>query len=122
MQLKAPKTEASKAAPKLRVLPKPDPTDQGKWLESLESVLELAFKSQTAERTSGFLNRLTERLREQGVEAPRVVSTPYINTIPVEKQAPFPGDLKMERRLKSYARWNAMAMVVNANRAHSGLG
>ena len=65
---------------------------------------------------------LTNRLREEGVEGPRVVSTPYINTIPPERQAPFPGDWEMERRLKSYVRWNAMAMVVNANRAHSGLG
>ena len=49
-----------------------------------------------------------------------MVSTPYINTIPPENQAPFPGDWEMERRIKSYARWNAMAMVVNANRDHSG--
>ena len=56
------------------------------------------------------------------MEAPRVVSTPYVNTIPAEKQAPFPGDWEMERRIKSYVRWNAMAMVVNANREHSGLG
>jgi pyruvate dehydrogenase E1 component len=68
------------------------------------------------------LEKLSERLREQGIEAPRVVSTPYINTIPEEKQAAFAGDWEMERRLKSYARWNAMAMVVNANRAHGGLG
>ncbi len=56
------------------------------------------------------------------MDAPRVVSTPYLNTIPAETQAPFPGDWAMERRIKSYVRWNAMAMVVNANRAHSGLG
>jgi len=45
-----------------------------------------------------------------------------VNTIPADKEAPLAGDIEMERRLKSYARWNAMAMVVNANRAHSGLG
>ena len=69
-----------------------------------------------------FLGSLTDRLREEGLEAPRVVGTSYVNTIPFEKQAPFPGDWEMERRLKSYVRWNAMAMVVNANRRHSGLG
>lgn len=93
-----------------------------KLLESLESVVEFALKNQEPGTTSRFLGNLTERLREEGIEAPRVVSTPYLNTITLDKQAPFPGDWEMERRLKSYVRWNAMAMVVNANRAHSGLG
>ena len=48
---------------------------------------------------------------------PHVVSTPYVNTIPAEKQAAYPGDWQIERRIKSLIRWNAMAMVVNANRA-----
>ena len=51
-----------------------------------------------------------------------MVSTPYLNTIPAEKQAVFPGDWEMERRIKSYIRWNAMAMVVNANRKHNKKG
>jgi pyruvate dehydrogenase E1 component len=106
----------------LRVLPKPESGDEGKWLESLESVLEFALKNQGPERTSRFLENLVSRLRDHGVEAPRVVTTPYVNTIPFDKQAPFGGDWEMERQIKSYVRWNAMAMVVNANRAHSGLG
>jgi pyruvate dehydrogenase E1 component len=53
---------------------------------------------------------------------PRVVSTPYCNTISVEEQPVYPGDRELERRIKSYIRWNAMAMVVNANREHHGLG
>jgi pyruvate dehydrogenase E1 component len=93
-----------------------------KFLESLESVVEFALKSQGPGKTTRFLGNLADRLREEGVEGPRVVSTPYVNTIPPEKQAPFPGDWEMERRIKSYVRWNAMAMVVNANRTHSGLG
>jgi pyruvate dehydrogenase E1 component len=93
-----------------------------KLLDSLESVVEYTLKKQQPGTTSRFLGNLTERLREGGIEAPRVVSTPYLNTIPANKQAPFPGDWEMERRIKSYVRWNAMAMVVNANRAHSGLG
>jgi pyruvate dehydrogenase E1 component len=117
-KVKLPKKEKN-PAPELRILPQPD---QEKWLDSLESVLEFALKNQGPQQTSRFLDSLTERLREQGLEAPRVVSTPYINTIPPERQADFPGDWEMERRIKSYVRWNAMAMVVNANRAHSGLG
>jgi len=108
--------------PELRVLPSANDGDSEKWLESLESVLEFALRNQGPEKTARFLEHLTGRLREQGVEAPRVVSTPYVNTIPTDKQAPFPGDWEMERRIKSYVRWNAMAMVVNANRAHGGLG
>ena len=50
------------------------------------------------------------------------VVTPYINTIPADKEASYPGDRSMERRIKSYVRWNAMAMVVTANRIHDGLG
>jgi pyruvate dehydrogenase E1 component len=108
--------------PELRVLPSPEPKPEEKWLESLETVTEHVLKDQGAQKTAGFLQGLTDRLRGRGIEVPRVVSTPYINTIPAEKQAPFPGDWEMERRLKHLVRWNAMAMVVNANRAHSGLG
>src|SRR5207247_7149437 len=121
-KVKLPKREAKSSPPELRVLPKPESTDEGKWLDSLESVLEFALKSQGPEKTARFLEDLTARLRQQGVEAPRVVSTPYLNTISSGQQAPFPGDREMERRIKSYVRWNAMAMVVNANRKHSGLG
>src|SRR5262249_1016437 len=112
------------STPELRVLPKPKPNheEESKWLESLESVVEFALKGQGPQTTARFLNGLTERLRLQGIETPRVVSTPYLNTIPADKQEPFPGDREMERRIKSYARWNAMAMVVNANRKHNGLG
>ena len=95
---------------------------EGKWLASLEDVVEYALRHQGTERAARFLADLSGRLRAEGVEAPRVVQTPYVNTIPVEEQAPFPGNWEMERRIKSLVRWNAMAMVVNANREHSGLG
>ena len=104
------------------MLPEPEQTEEERWLESLETVLEHALKDQGPQKTARFLDGLTTRLRARGVEVPRVVSTPYINTIPADKHAPFPGDWEMERRIKSYVRWNAMAMVVNANREHSGLG
>ncbi|MDB6066235.1 MAG: Pyruvate dehydrogenase component [Pedosphaera sp.] len=92
------------------------------WFESLEPVVELMLKSQDPLKTTRFLDKLVTRLRESGVKVPQVVSTPYINTIPVEKQPPYPGDWKTEVRIKSYIRWNAMAMVVNANAIHDGLG
>ena len=85
-------------------------------------VVEHALRSQSTGAPSKFLEILTNRLKASGIEPPRIVSTPYLNTIPVEKQAPFPGDWEMERRIKSLVRWNAMAMVVNANRKHNGLG
>jgi pyruvate dehydrogenase E1 component len=82
-----------------------------KWSQSLQSVFELALESQGPERTARLLEKLTEQLRS----APQGVHTPYLNTIPPEQQAPFPGDRDIERRIKSYIRWNAMAMVVKAN-------
>ena len=120
--MKLPKTLPKDARPELLVLPQPEQTEDEQWLESLETVVEHALKDQGPQKTAGFLGSLTQRLRRRGVEVPRAVSTPYINTIPAEKQAPFPGNWEMERRLKSFVRWNAMAMVVNANREHSGLG
>jgi pyruvate dehydrogenase E1 component len=120
--VKVPKTQQKHSGPELRVLPAPEPNDEEQWLESLETVAEHALKDQGPQKTAGFLHGLAERLRGRGLEVPRVVSTPYINSIPADKQAAFPGDWEMERRLKSFVRWNAMAMVVNANREHSGLG
>jgi len=91
-------------------------------LSSLGTVVGHALGTQPLGAASRFLDQLTAHLRQQGIEPPRVVSTPYVNTIAPDQQAPFPGDLEMERRIKSYVRWNAMAMVVNANRKHNGLG
>jgi pyruvate dehydrogenase E1 component len=120
--VKLTRKQSREAAPELRVLPATDDGDDEKWLESLESVLEFALKRQPGEKAARFIDGLLKRFHDEGIEVPRTVSTPYVNTIPPDRQAPFPGDFDMERRLKSYARWNAMAMVVNANRAHSGLG
>jgi pyruvate dehydrogenase E1 component len=92
------------------------------WLESLEYVLEHVLKSQGTEQAPAFVDNLLDRLRAAGLRVPHTVSTPYVNTIPVEEQPPFPGDWQTEVRIKSYIRWNAMAMVVNANRKHNGLG
>jgi len=96
--------------------------DSERWLESLELVLEHVLKNHDSKQARSFVDNLVERLRSAGLELPPAVSTPYINTISLEKQPPYPGDWKIETRIKSYIRWNAMAMVVNANRRHSGLG
>src|SRR6266853_2661001 len=93
-----------------------------KWFESLEYVLEYVLKKQGSEQAPFFLDNLVERLRGSGLEVPPTTNTPYLNTIPVEEEPAYPGDWKVETRIKSSLRWNAMAMVVNANREHSGLG
>jgi len=92
------------------------------WFESLQPALEFLLKSQEPAKTALFLDKLVDRLRESGIKVPHVVSMPYINTIPPEKQPAYPGDWQTEVRIKSYIRWNAMAMVVNANHVHDGLG
>ena len=86
-----------------------------KWLESLQSVFELVLESQGPARTGELLEKLAERLRAMAPGSGRGFNTPYVNTIPPEQQAPFPGNRDIERRIKSYMRWNAMAMVVKAN-------
>jgi len=85
------------------------------WYESVDSVLEFALKSRGPEVAGRFLQSLTGRLIAPGQSGFRPVSTPYLNTIPADQQPPFPGDRELERRIKSLVRWNAMAMVVQAN-------
>ena len=96
--------------------------DRHKWIASLEYILEYILKNEESEQAPRLIEELTERLRESGLKIPHTVSTPYINTIPPEKEPPYPGNREIERRIKSYARWNAMAMVVKANRLHADIG
>ncbi len=90
----------------------PDPQETSEWLESLGYVLE----SKGPERVKQLLQALEEAAHRQDVELPFTATTPYLNTIPRSQQPPFPGDRELERRIKSYVRWNAMAMVTRANR------
>jgi pyruvate dehydrogenase E1 component len=92
------------------------------WLEALEVVLESVLRGRESGRIPLLIDRLTARLKGAGIRLPRLVNTPYLNTIPKEQEPPYPGDREIERRIKSYIRWNAMAMVVKANRLHGGLG
>ena len=93
-----------------------------KWVDSLEYVLEFVLKNRDSEESPLLLESLIAKLRQSGLKIPPTVSTPYINTIPPEKGPAYPGDREIERRIKSYIRWNAMAMVVKANRIHHGIG
>ncbi|QNN24075.1 pyruvate dehydrogenase (acetyl-transferring), homodimeric type [Planctomycetales bacterium ZRK34] len=82
------------------------------WLESLEDVLH----AQGPDFVKQLLRNLQIHAQKKGVVLPVTSQTPYMNTIPAHRQPPYPGDLKIERRIKSIIRWNAMAMVVRANR------
>jgi pyruvate dehydrogenase E1 component len=93
-------------------------TETREWRESLDYVLQQSGP----ERVARLLRELQIHARKAGVDIPFTANTPYINTIPVEKQPPFPGSREIERRIKSLIRWNAMAMVVRANREETGIG
>ncbi|MCA9165964.1 MAG: hypothetical protein KDA62_23415, partial [Planctomycetales bacterium] len=95
-----------------------DPAETQEWLESLEYVLN----SRGPERVNYLLSVLERKARRAGVDRPAALNTSYINSIPVDKQPPYPGNREIERRIKSIIRWNAMAMVVRANRQSDGLG
>lgn len=88
------------------------------WRESLDYVL----KEQGADRVRELLRQMQVRAQEQGVSIPFTANTPYINTIPASQQPVFPGNRELEKRIKSIVRWNAMAMVVRANRESDGIG
>jgi pyruvate dehydrogenase E1 component len=96
----------------------PDPLETREWLEALGGVIAREGPS----RAAYLIRRLTEAARGQAVDVPRALTTPYRNTIPLERQAPFPGDLALEERITAIVRWNALAMVVRANKASSELG
>ena len=95
-----------------------DPRETAEWLESLDFVR----RSEGPQRAQFLLEKLRERAFRIGVPFASSATTPYINTIPAKPRAPYPGDREIERRIKSIIRWNAMAMVVRANRASSGIG
>jgi len=88
------------------------------WLESLEYVLQKGG----SERVVRLIRELQLYATRKGVQLPFSANTPYLNTIPLEDQEPYPGDREIERRIKSLIRWNAMAMVVRANREQDGIG
>ena len=96
----------------------PDPEETQDWLESIDSVLRV----HGAERAHYLLECMIDHARRSGAYLPYSPNTAYQNTIPVGKQPEYPGDRAIERRLEAYHRWNAMAMVVHANRISSEYG
>jgi len=88
------------------------------WLESLDYVIKAGGR----ERVNRLMQELQMRIHQEGIRLPFTANTPYINSIPAEEQAKYPGSREIERRIKSIIRWNAMAMVVRANRVENGIG
>lgn len=88
-----------------------DPEETGEWLDALKGVIA----HEGSERAGYLIEEQIAYARVNGVVQPFSAETPYINTIPKEKQARMSGDFNMERRIRSYTRWNAMAMVLKAN-------
>jgi pyruvate dehydrogenase E1 component len=97
--------------------PDVDPQETREWLDALDGVLG----REGPVRAHFLIERLIDRARRSGAYLPFSASTAYLNTIPVEQQPPLPGDFALEQRIRHYVRWNAMAMVVRANR-HSNVG
>ena len=95
-----------------------DPVETREWLESIDSVL----KAQGPQRAQFILEKLVDFTRRSGTYLPFKPNTAYLNTIGKHQQPDYPGDRALERRIEAYIRWNAMAMVVQANRASSEYG
>src|SRR5512140_1796716 len=102
-----------------RVNPKDaDPRETREWLEAFDAMVE----AEGRERATYLLRRLLDHARKRRVQLPPVLNTPYRNSVGLADQPQFPGNLELEQRLSSIVRWNALAMVVRANRAHPELG
>ncbi len=95
-----------------------DADELAEWLESLDDLADRYGPQQVRK----MLAKLHDRSRQHGITPLFDANTPYVNTIPVDEQPEYPGNREIERRIKSLVRWNAMAMVVRANRSHEGIG
>src|ERR671934_239882 len=95
-----------------------DSIETTEWLEALDAVVA----HDGPDRARELLTRVVERAQHAGTGPIASLNTPYVNTVPPEREAQLPGDPALERRLRSIVRWNAMAMVVRANKDSAGLG
>jgi pyruvate dehydrogenase E1 component len=95
-----------------------NPQETGEWIESLDQIIDEAGP----DRATYLLQRLQDRANEFGVTSHLKVNTAYRNTIPPEDQVPYPGDRAIERRIKNLIRWNALTMVVRANKYDDNIG
>src|SRR6202050_4806165 len=98
--------------------PDSDPEETRDWLESLDAVI----RAEDSQRALFLLRQLDEHAKELGLVAAAAPFSAYRNTIPLERQGIYPGDLAIEERLTAIMRWNALAMVVRANQAYGELG
>ena len=99
-------------------LPDTDPQETDEWVAALDQIIDTAGNS----RARFLMAKLIERAGARNVGVPASVSTPYINTIPPEQEAWFPGDENLERRIRRFIRWNAAVMVIRANRSADAIG
>src|ERR1700674_3155117 len=98
--------------------PDADPLETREWLEAFDALVE----AEGRERATFLLRKLLEHARVRRVPLPPVLNTPYKNSVALAEQAQFPGNLEVESRISAIVRWNALAMVVRANRAYPELG
>ncbi len=96
----------------------PDPQETREWLDALQALIA----SEGRERAHALLEALLDQARQEGVDMPFSANTAYVNTIPPDLEERNPGNVEIEERLRAYMRWNAMAMVVRANRLHPADG
>jgi pyruvate dehydrogenase E1 component len=99
-------------------LPDVDPAETQEWIEALDAVVRNEGKT----RAQFLIRRILKRARMLNVGVPELVQTPYINTISPEQEPTFPGDEKMEKRIRRIIRWNAVVMVTRANKHYDGIG
>ena len=95
-----------------------DPQETQEWLDSLDYVLQ----AKGTDRARYLFERLRDRLGSHGAKVSAPLNSPYVNTIPASQEPSYPGNLEIERRIRSFIRWNAMAMVVKANKERPGIG
>ena len=95
-----------------------DPLETGEWLDAIDAVVD----AEGVDRAHFLLENLITKARERGAFLPYNANTPYVNTIPADLQPRYPGEREVERRISSIIRWNAAAIVLRANREHTGLG
>ena len=99
-------------------LPDRDPEETAEWVESLDSLI----REQGTERAQYIMRSLLQRAGAQSVGVPMVTTTDYVNTIPADQEAEFPGNEEYERRYRAYMRWNAAVMVHRSQRPNIGVG
>src|SRR5205085_4569628 len=95
-----------------------DEIERREWLDSLDYVI----RHRGPERAHAFLAELQSHVQQAGIQIPFIANTLYVNTIPADRQPAYPGSHEIERRIRSLVRWNALAMVVRANREEVGIG